>query len=311
MSEVQLPLSHDLHRTAVICTNTLHRASSCAPSCLQNRVSQTGPVCSVAVTALAINHDIPRTFANQASLQDTHFPDVETRESTTEIGLRLVGQLKRSQDKNGRNVAVHFLDLPSRIEYPDYFEQTPMPLSLNMIEQRLKNFEYPDLERLESDLKRMVQNAKDYNNSKSSIFEDAERIRKALSNFMPKHNPAYLRDDYRAYPTPIPQELYDQVRQQSMSSEGTGAPDKVRLVFSNPAARRRQSHATPSTVGTPAVDGREDFKQDFLGFLERLSEQEDAIVGSSPSLRGAHADIVSPVILKRRSRRRTTPTITK
>jgi hypothetical protein len=149
-----------------------------------------------------------------------------------------------------------------------------MPLSLNIIEKRLENYEYENLERLESDLKRMVQNAKDYNNSRSSIFEDAERIRKALSNFMPKHNPAYLREDYRAYPTPIPQELYDQARQNSISSDGAGGPEKVKLVFTNHAARRRQSQATPSTMGTP---GAEEVKQAQLAFLQELSEQEDAM----------------------------------
>ncbi|KIY03582.1 uncharacterized protein Z520_00273 [Fonsecaea multimorphosa CBS 102226] len=206
---------------------------------------------------------------------DTHFPEEETRETTTDIGLRLVRQLKKSQDKNGRNVAIHFLDLPSRVDYPDYYQQIAMPLSLNMIEQRLENYGYDNLEILESDLKRMVQNAKDYNNSRSAIFEDAERIRKALSNFMPKHNPAYLRPDYRAYPTPIPQELLDQVRRQSMSSEGTMAPERVKLVFSNPAARRRQSQATPST--DTLTETREDVRQEQLKFLQELSEQEDAI----------------------------------
>lgn len=204
-----------------------------------------------------------------------------------------MGQLKRSQDKNGRNVAVHFLDLPSRADYPDYYQQTAMPLSLNMIEERLQRFEYENLEILESDLKRMVQNAKDYNNSRSAIFEDAERIRKALSNFMPKHNPAYMRPDYRAYPTPIPPELMDQIRGQSISSEGTGAPEKVKLVFSNPAARRRQSHAT-SSVGTPVVDGMDDAKVDLLGFLSELSEQEDAMYVHSfnpPSSSLSHTNI--------------------
>ncbi|OAP63239.1 hypothetical protein AYL99_02466 [Fonsecaea erecta] len=206
---------------------------------------------------------------------ETHFPEVETRETTTEIGLRLVRQLKKSQDKNGRNVAIPFLDLPSKVDYPDYYQQIAMPLSLNMIEQRLENNEYDTLEMLESDLKRMVQNAKDYNSNRSSIFEDAERIRKALSNFMPKHNPAYLRPDYRAYPTPIPQELLDQVRRQSTSSEGTTAPERVKLVFPNPAVRRRQSEATPSTE--PLSDAREDVREEQLKFLQDLSEQEDAI----------------------------------
>ncbi|EXJ78066.1 hypothetical protein A1O3_09227 [Capronia epimyces CBS 606.96] len=199
---------------------------------------------------------------------DTHFPDRETRETTSELGLKLVRQLKKSQDKNGRNVAVHFIDLPSRVEYPDYYQQIPMPLSLNMIEQRLESHEYETMEQLESDLKRMVQNAKDYNHSKSPIFEDAERIRKALSNFMPKHNPAYLRADYRAYPTPIPQELLDRPRDPSTASEANVPTEKVKLIFS----RRRQSEATPAT---PSV--KDDVRQDQLDFLKELSAQEDAI----------------------------------
>lgn len=142
-----------------------------------------------------------------------------------------------------------------------------MPLSLNMIEQRLENREYETMEQLESDLKRMVQNAKDYNHSKSPIFEDAERIRKALSNFMPKHNPAYLRPDYRAYPTPIPQDLLDRQRASSAVSEAHTPTEKVKLVFS----RSRRSEATPATLT------RKDLKQDYLNFLKELSEQEDAM----------------------------------
>ena len=146
-----------------------------------------------------------------------------------------------------------------------------MPLSLTMIEQRLNKFDYENMERLEADLKRMVQNAKDYNDGKSAIFEDAERIRKALSNFMPKHNPAYLREEYRAYPTPIPQELMDQHRESSGLSEALMAPEKVKLVFS----RRRQSEATRSTPGDVSV--KEDVKEDQLAFLNDLSAQEDAM----------------------------------
>jgi hypothetical protein len=81
-------------------------------------------------------------------LQDTHFPDEETPQTTTEIGLKLVKQLKNSKDKTcvtllpdadqrqklrlgnciakgkanakpsldrGRNVAGHFLELPDEV----------------------------------------------------------------------------------------------------------------------------------------------------------------------------------------------------
>lgn len=196
---------------------------------------------------------------------------MESAHTTTDLGLKLVSQLKRSQDKNGRNVAHHFIDLPSRDDYPDYYQQTPMPLSLNMIEQRLQDFQYPNMEQLEADLKRMVQNAKDYNSNKSSIFEDAERIRKALSNYMPKHNPAYLRPDYRAYPTPIPQELLNRFRDSSADNSDAilVQPEKIKIHL-----KRRRSEATPSTLGNLPD---EDLKPAMLEFLDLLSSKEDAM----------------------------------
>jgi tRNA(Glu) U13 pseudouridine synthase TruD len=58
---------------------------------------------------------------------------------------------------------------------------------------------------LESYFKRMIQNARDYNARGSEVFEDAERLRKALSNLMREHNPAYkLIPNYVAIPTPLP-----------------------------------------------------------------------------------------------------------
>lgn len=206
-------------------------------------------------------------------MQDTHFPEVESAETTTDLGLKLISQLKKSQDKNGRAVALQFIDLPSSDRYPDYYQKTAMPLSLNMIEERLEKFEYENMEQLEADLKRMVQNAKDYNSSKSSVFEDAERIRKALSNYMPKHNPAYLRAEYRAYPTPIPQELALSVREAShVSSEPVVQPEKIKLHFSRNTARR-SSEVTPSTPR----DLKEEVKSDLLAFLDDLSQQDDAM----------------------------------
>jgi hypothetical protein len=57
---------------------------------------------------------------------------------------------------------------------------------------------------LESDVKRLVVNAKQYNDKRSTVYEDAERLRKTASNFFTKHNPAYRNPSYVAIPTPIP-----------------------------------------------------------------------------------------------------------
>lgn len=53
----------------------------------------------------------------------------------------------------------------------------------------------------------MVANAKHYNDKRSAVYEDAERVRKTASNFFTKYNPAYRDPTYVAVATPIPGEL--------------------------------------------------------------------------------------------------------
>lgn len=82
-----------------------------------------------------------------------------------------------------------------------------MPISLQTIEEKLKNNEFANLAELESYFKRMVTNAKEYYNRGSEVYENAERVRKALSNYMVKTNPAYkLIPGYSCHPTPLPPE---------------------------------------------------------------------------------------------------------
>lgn len=85
-----------------------------------------------------------------------------------------------------------------------------MPISLQDVEKKIENGEFATLSELESFVKRMVLNAKDFYPKSSQQYEDAERVRKSTSNFMVKHNPAYkLNHGYSAVPTPIPDELLD------------------------------------------------------------------------------------------------------
>lgn len=77
---------------------------------------------------------------------------------------------------------------------------------LTTAQEKLNRGGYTSLAQVESDCKRLVNNAKSYNDRKSAIYEDAERLRKTASNWMVKHNPAYRRDGYQAVATPIPGE---------------------------------------------------------------------------------------------------------
>ncbi|KAJ4383049.1 hypothetical protein N0V86_002277 [Didymella sp. IMI 355093] len=130
----------------------------------------------------------------------------ETVESTTDMGLKFLDSLKQAKDKTGRPIAVHFMTLPDKDELPDYYEFTKLPLALDTIEDKLNNGEYTSLAQVESDCKRLVNNAKAYNDKKSIIYEDAERLRKTASNWMVKHNPAYRDGNYVAVATPVPGE---------------------------------------------------------------------------------------------------------
>ncbi|KAI1465390.1 Bromodomain-containing protein [Daldinia caldariorum] len=128
----------------------------------------------------------------------------ETTESTTAYGLSILESIRATTDKNGRPVSPYFEKLPSRSKDPEYYKKIRLPLSLESIEQKLKKGEYTNLSALEGDLKRMVQNSKEVSERNSTTFGDAERVRKAVSNLMTKHNPAYKTGSYTAVATPLP-----------------------------------------------------------------------------------------------------------
>ncbi|KAI1067967.1 hypothetical protein LB507_004505 [Fusarium sp. FIESC RH6] len=130
----------------------------------------------------------------------------ETAESTTAFGLSFLEHLRKTADKSGRLVATNFEELPPRDENDEYYEKTRMPISLSMIETKLNNGEFKDLSELEGYFKRMISNAKEFYSRNTPEFEDAERIRKAVSNYMTKTNPAYEVRGYQALPTPFPDE---------------------------------------------------------------------------------------------------------
>lgn len=75
---------------------------------------------------------------------------------------------------------------------------------------KLNDHQYATLTELESDLKRLVSNAKKYNGKGSLLFADAERIRKIVTGTMPKINPAYNDPNYVPFPTPIPEQAETQ-----------------------------------------------------------------------------------------------------
>ena len=118
----------------------------------------------------------------------------------------------------------------------------------------------------------MVQNAKEFNTTSSKIYEDAERIRKALSNFMPKHNPAYKDQDYRAAPTPIPDDIEDKghVYEAATPVDALVAPT-IKLRVNGSASRKSANGVKDETASA----GMESMQQEQLKIVEEMIELRD------------------------------------
>lgn len=127
---------------------------------------------------------------------------------------------------------------------------------------------------LEGDLRRMIANAKSFNEKKSQVFSDSEKIRKILSRFMEDNNPAYSNPEYSAYTTPVPEDWLEKLYVRN----GTQEPDvevkddpedepkstgrRTRLVTrvgSSSAAK------DPRASSTPAVQDAEGAYESFEG----------------------------------------------
>jgi hypothetical protein len=148
---------------------------------------------------------------------------------------------------SGRLISTNFLTLPNKRQLPDYYKVIKMPIAFDTIEGKLNRHEFPDLTSLESYFKRMISNAKEYNEKGSEIADDAERFRKALSNFMVKNNPAYKTPGYVAFPTPIPgTPLPDQIDSAGSDADADGEPDNE--VESQALAKRKPSRPKSLTA---------------------------------------------------------------
>ncbi|KAF5020111.1 hypothetical protein F66182_7874 [Fusarium sp. NRRL 66182] len=150
----------------------------------------------------------------------------ESAESTTAYGMSFLEQLRRTADKGGRLVATYFEELPPREGNEDYYKQTRMPISLSTIEKKLNDGEFKNLADLEGYFKRMISNAKEFFPRSSPTFDDAERIRKALSNYMTKTNPAYHVRGYQAVPAPFPDDSNDEAGENAVEEDNDEEDDK-------------------------------------------------------------------------------------
>ncbi|XP_063225354.1 protein polybromo-1 isoform X22 [Bacillus rossius redtenbacheri] len=101
---------------------------------------------------------------------------VKVRKSTSAQAQKLktlYDTIKDYKDPKGRQLSLIFQKLPSKIEYPDYYEVIKRPIDLERISQKLKTSQYETLDDIVSDFVLMFDNACKYNEPDSQIYKDA------------------------------------------------------------------------------------------------------------------------------------------
>ncbi|CAJ1050641.1 polybromo 1%2C like isoform X4 [Xyrichtys novacula] len=109
--------------------------------------------------------------------------EAESQSSSMEMSnpiFQLYEAVRGARNNQGQVFSEPFQQLPSRREYPDYYQQIKQPISLQQIRAKMKNGEYESVEQMDADLNLMFENAKRYNMPNSSIYKRAFRLQQIM-----------------------------------------------------------------------------------------------------------------------------------
>ncbi|KAG1687281.1 Protein polybromo-1 [Nymphon striatum] len=83
-------------------------------------------------------------------------------------------------DESGRNIIVPFMEKPLRKDYPDYYDVISDPIDMKSIEVNIRNDKYTSQESFLTDIRRMFNNCRQYNEEGSQIYRDANTLEGVL-----------------------------------------------------------------------------------------------------------------------------------
>jgi len=88
----------------------------------------------------------------------------------------------------GDRICEEFMELPSQLEYRDYYRKIKDPICLNQIKRKIDKGSFEGyFEEFEQDITLMVNNAKLYNHKDSDVYSYAVKIKDALDEFKEEH----------------------------------------------------------------------------------------------------------------------------
>ncbi|VDK79899.1 unnamed protein product [Litomosoides sigmodontis] len=92
----------------------------------------------------------------------------------------LYNLIRNHKDERGRELSLPFLQLPSKFDYPDYYDVIRRPIDLTKIRNRITSNYYDSIDALISDFNLMFDNACRYNEPESMIYKDALSLQKLI-----------------------------------------------------------------------------------------------------------------------------------
>nr|XP_022295791.1 protein polybromo-1-like isoform X9 [Crassostrea virginica] len=84
------------------------------------------------------------------------------------------------QDAKGRDLALPFLKLPLKTDYPDYYEVIKKPIDMQKILLKMQQNQYESIEDMTADFVQMFDNACKYNEPDSLIYKDALTLQRLV-----------------------------------------------------------------------------------------------------------------------------------
>lgn len=75
-----------------------------------------------------------------------------------------------------------FMEKPSKKLYPDYYQIIQHPIDMNTIEKNIESDRYGTVDDIVGDYRLMFSNCRKYNEENSMIYDDANRLEKALNS---------------------------------------------------------------------------------------------------------------------------------
>jgi hypothetical protein len=107
---------------------------------------------------------------------------------------KAVAAVEKAKD-GSRKRSIFFMKLPEKHELPDYYEVIKHPMDLSTIKVRLRAGSYKSWAALSADIKLMCDNAREYNQPGSEIYEDADALQNIFTAIVPSKSSAAKHTD--------------------------------------------------------------------------------------------------------------------